>query len=56
MVGAEGNNQLHKFKGNTGQPLISGTAMVGLHHFQTPIATTDRLYVGADGRIYAFAF
>jgi hypothetical protein len=56
MVGAEGDNRLHGFKGDTGEPLISGPAMVGLHHFQTLIATTDRLYVGADGRIYAFAF
>jgi hypothetical protein len=30
--------------------------MVGLRHFQTLIATRDRLYVGADGRIYAFTF
>jgi hypothetical protein len=47
------------FKGDTGEPLLPGDAapaMVGLHHFQTLIATRDRLYVGADGRIYAFAF
>jgi hypothetical protein len=58
-VGAEGDNRLHGFKGDTGEPLFSGGAgpsMVGLHHFQTLIATKDRLYVGADGRIYAFAF
>jgi hypothetical protein len=30
--------------------------MAGLHHFQTLIATDLRLYVGADDRIYAFAF
>jgi hypothetical protein len=30
--------------------------MAGLHHFQTLIATRDHLYVGADGRIYAFGF
>jgi hypothetical protein len=59
MVGAEGDNRLHGFKGDTGEPLLpagAGPAMVGLRHFQTMIATRDRLYVGADGRIYAFAF
>jgi len=30
--------------------------MRGLHHFQTLIAGEDRLYVAADGTIYAFAF
>jgi hypothetical protein len=30
--------------------------MAGLHHLQTHIATKDHLYVGADGRIFAFAF
>ena len=30
--------------------------MRGLHHFQTLIAAKDRLYVAADGAIYAFAF
>ena len=28
----------------------------GLRHFQTLIATEDRLYVAADGSIYAFRF
>jgi hypothetical protein len=59
MVGAEGDNRLHGFKGDTGEPLLpggAGPAMVGLRHFQTLIATQDRLYVGADGRIYAFVF
>jgi hypothetical protein len=58
MVGAEGDNRLHAFKGDTGEPLLpaAGPAMVGLRHFQTLIATRDHLYVGADGRIYAFTF
>ena len=58
-VGAEGDNRLHGFRGDTGEPLLpagAGPAMEGLRHFQTLIATKDRLYVGADGRIYAFAF
>jgi hypothetical protein len=30
--------------------------MSGLRHFQTLLATGNRLYVGADGRLYAFSF
>jgi hypothetical protein len=30
--------------------------MAGLHHFQTLIAAENRLFVAADGRVYAFAF
>ena len=57
IVGAEGDNRLHAFKGDTGEPLASPPdQMRGLHHFQTLIATYDRLYVAADGRVYAFAF
>jgi hypothetical protein len=58
MVGAEGDNRLHGFRGDTGEPILDhpGPTMAGLHHFQTLIATRDRLYVGADGRVYAFAF
>jgi outer membrane protein assembly factor BamB len=58
IVGAEGDNQLHGFIGDTGEPLFNGVPdmMPGLHHFQSLIASEDRLYVSADGRIYAFAF
>ena len=30
--------------------------MTGLRHFQSLLAAGDRLYVGADGRLYAFSF
>ena len=56
IVGAEGDNRLHGFRGDTGEPIFTGQAMSGLRHFQTLIASQDRLYVGADGRVYAFAF
>jgi hypothetical protein len=59
MVGAEGDNRLHGFRGDTGEALFgteAGPAMSGLHHFQTLIANKDRIFVGADGRIYAFVF
>lgn len=60
VVGAEGDGLLHGYQGDTGEPLFTGggpgNAMTGLRHFQTLLAAGDRLYVGADGRIYAFAF
>jgi len=58
IVGAEGDNQLHGFRGDTGEALFTGPAqgMRGLRHFQTLIATDERLYVAADGAVYAFGF
>jgi hypothetical protein len=60
VVGAEGDNQLHGFRGDTGEPIFTGggssEVMTGLRHFQTLIATENRLFVAADGRLYAFAF
>ena len=58
IVGAEGDNQLHGFKGDTGEPLFTDSvdAMQGLHHFQSLIASENRLYVSGDGTVYAFAF
>lgn len=56
MLGAEGDDRLHAFRGDSGAPIVTSAPMRGLRHFQTLIATHDRLYVGADDRIYAFAF
>jgi hypothetical protein len=59
ILGAEGDNQLHGFRGDTGAVLFGGSPgdrLTGLRHFETLIATRDRLYVGADGRLYAFSF
>jgi hypothetical protein len=58
IVGAEGDNQLHGLRGDTGEVLLTAPsqAMTGLRHFQTLIATQDRLYVAADETVYAFAF
>jgi hypothetical protein len=56
MLGAQGDNRLHGFRGDTGEPLFTSAPLAGLRHFQTLIATRNRLYVGADGRVYAFAF
>jgi hypothetical protein len=60
ILGAEGDERLHGYRGDTGEPLFTGggpqDTMPGLRHFQDLLATADRLYVGADGRLYAFAF
>ncbi len=56
VVGAEGDNRLHGFLADTGKPVFEGTvAMQGLHHFQTLIAANGRLYVAADGTVYAWS-
>lgn len=55
MVGAQGDDRLHGFRADTGEPVFEGGAMDGLRHFATIVAANGRLYVAADGRIYAFA-
>jgi len=54
IVGAEGDNRLHGFRGDTGDKLFTSAPLAGLRHFQTLIAADNRLIVGADGRLYAF--
>jgi hypothetical protein len=56
MLGAEGDDRLHAFRGDTGEPIFVSEPLSGMRHFQTLIATRDRLYVGADGHVYAFRF
>jgi hypothetical protein len=56
ILGAEGDNRLHAFRGDTGEPIVTSEPLTGLRHFQTLIATRDHLYIGADGQIYAFRF
>ncbi len=56
ILGSEGDNRLHAFRGDTGESLLTSRPIAGLRHFGTLIATGERLYVGADGHIYAFAF
>ena len=57
-LGAQGDNRLHGFRGDTGEVLFDGppAGLAGLHRLQTLIATQKRLFVGADDTIYAFAF
>jgi hypothetical protein len=58
IAGAEGDNRLHGFRGDTGEPVFTGggprDVMQGLRHFVTILAADGRLFVAADGRIYAF--
>jgi hypothetical protein len=56
VAGAEGDNRLHGFKGDNGDALISSEPLAGVRRFQSAIASQDRLYVGADGRVYAFSW
>jgi outer membrane protein assembly factor BamB len=56
VLGAEGDDRLYGFRGDTGQVLFTSAPLSGLRHFETLIATPGRLYVGADGRLYAFSF
>ena len=60
ILGAEGDDRLHGYRGDTGEPLFAGggprDTMPGLRHFQDLLATRDRLYIGADDRLYAFSF
>lgn len=56
MLGAEGDDRLYGFRGDTGEKLVETQPMRGLRHFQTLIATPDRLYVAGDSAVYAFAF
>jgi outer membrane protein assembly factor BamB len=55
MLGAEGDNRLYGFRGDTGEKLFASPPLAGLRHFQTLIAADDRLFVGADGRLYSFS-
>jgi hypothetical protein len=57
IVGAEGDNRLHAFRGDSGDPLPLSEAqfeMQGLRHFVSVVPNREHLFVPADGRIYAF--
>jgi hypothetical protein len=58
IVGAEGDNRLHGFDGDTGQIVYAGGGpedVIGLvRRFHTPIFAGGRIYVAADGVVKAF--
>jgi len=57
-AGAEGDNRLHGFSAANGAVVFAGggpgDAMQNLRHMSTLLAAQGRIYVPADGRIYAF--
>jgi PQQ-like domain len=55
IVGAEGDNRLHGFRGDTGQALFTGDELPGLRRFVTILAAAGRLYVAGDGQVFAFS-
>jgi len=58
-IGAESDQRLHGFDGDTGAVVFNGGGanelMTATHHFQTAIAAGGRIYVATDRRIYAFS-
>jgi len=56
MLGAEGDDRLYAFRGDNGEKLFASAPLKGLRHFETLIATPQRLYIAGDNAVYAFAF
>jgi hypothetical protein len=58
IAGADGDDRLHGFRGDNGQPVFSGggsqDSIANVRHFATLIAADGRLYIAGDGRVYAF--
>jgi putative pyrroloquinoline-quinone binding quinoprotein len=57
-VGAEGDNRLRGFDGETGRPVFDGGGpgdrMSLVRRFQTPIVARGRIIVAGDDQLYAF--
>jgi len=57
-VGAEGDNRLHGYDGDTGAVVFAGggagDAMASTSRFITPIVARGRVFVAANGQLYAF--
>ena len=55
--GAQGDERLHAFRGDTGAPLFTSAAAIsGVRHFATLIAANHHLYIAGDGHIVAFSW
>jgi len=56
--GAESDQRLHAFDGDTGTTIYSGGGtrelMAGTHRFSTGIAARGRIYVANDNKVYSF--
>ena len=57
-LGAEGDQRLHGFDGDTGQVVYAGggagDALGSVRRYQTPILAKGRIFVAADGAVRAF--
>jgi len=57
-IGAESDQRLHAFDGDTGNTVFAGGGanelMAGTHRFSTAIAARGRIYVANDNKVYAF--
>jgi hypothetical protein len=57
-LGAEGDQRLHGFDGDTGNVIFNGgganEVMANTRHFSTAIVARGRIYVATDNLIYAF--
>jgi outer membrane protein assembly factor BamB len=57
VTGAQGDDRLHGFRGDTGQPLYtSPQPIAGLRRFDTILAANHRLYVAGDNRVVVFSW
>ena len=56
IAGAEGDDRLHAFRGDTGAPIWTGPQLAGLRHFVTAMAAGQRIYIAGDGHVYAFTW
>jgi hypothetical protein len=54
VAGAEGDERLHGFRGDTGQAVVASGKLPQLRHFVTPMVADGRLYLAGDGRVFAF--
>jgi len=54
VAGAEGDERLHGYRGDTGAALYASEPLPGLRHFVTPMVAAGRIYLAGDGRVFAF--
>lgn len=58
VVGAEGDQRLHGYDGDTGKVVYAGGStnelMSGTHRFDSGIVAAGRIYVAADNKVYSF--
>ncbi|HET6438937.1 MAG TPA: hypothetical protein VFG59_12795 [Anaeromyxobacter sp.] len=53
VVGAEGDEKLHAFDGDTGAPVLAVSLGARVRRFQSPIVSNGRIYVAVDGGVRA---